>query len=74
MSDVLLPFLFFCSQTLRLETPSGWLFQRRHKFTELYELVGRRGKPLWESHREREKTDVLAAVLVDNESAPSARG
>lgn len=74
MSDVLLVFLFFCPQTLRLETPSGWLFQGRHKFTELYELVGRMGKPLWESHCEWEKTDVLAAVLVDNESAPSARG
>lgn len=34
------------------------------------ELVGRRGKPLWEFHCEWEKTDVLAAVQPDNESAP----
>lgn len=60
--------------------PLGWrlqqagLFQRRHKSAELYELVGRRGKLLWESQCELEKTDVLAAVQLDNESAHNACG
>ena len=40
----------------------------------MYELVGRRGKPLWESHCEWEKIDVLAAAQLDNESAPFAGG
>lgn len=60
--------------------PLGWrlhqagLFQRRYKCEKLCELVGRREKPLWESRCEWEKTDVLAAAQLGNESAASACG